>query len=133
MLMNAGLCNFFVGCCMSYKNIVALSPVGTLSTYITSLSRFMVTLSEISMISSTVFALTNFLSSKTCNCPKMLSVCLLCFSSSISSLTRSTGTSSSSVNSLSCSCWGSTLSVNVSFVAVVLLVCGGNWGLSRLR
>ena len=57
MLMNAGLCNFFVGCCMSYKNIVALSPVGTLSTYITSLSRFMVTLSEFSMISSTVFAL----------------------------------------------------------------------------
>ena len=106
MLMNAGLCNFFVGCCMSYKNIVALSPVGTLSTNITSLSRFVVTLSEFSMISSTVFALTNFLSSKTCNCPKMLSVCLLCFSFSISSVTRSTGTSSSSVNSLSCSCWG---------------------------
>ena len=93
----------------------------------------MVTLPEFSMISKTVFALTNFLSSETCNCPKMLSVCLLCFSSSITSLTRSTGTSSSSVNSLSCSCWGSTLSVNVSFVAVVLLVCGGNWGLSRLR
>ena len=72
--MNAGLSIFFVGCCMSYKNNAALSHVGTLSTNITSLSRFMVTLSEISMISSTVFALTNFLSSKTCNCPKMLSV-----------------------------------------------------------
>ena len=80
MLMNAGLCNFFVGCCMSYKKTAALSPVGTLSTYITSLSRFLVTLFEFFMISSTVFALTNFLSSKTCNCRKMpfgLSIVLL--------------------------------------------------------
>ena len=64
MLVNAGLCNFFVGCCMSYENFAVLSLVGTLSTYITSLLRFMVTLSEFSMISSIVFALTNFLSCK---------------------------------------------------------------------
>ena len=73
-LMNAEWCNFFVGCCMSYKNIAALSSVGILSTYITLLSWFMLTLSEFYMISIMVFALTNFLSSKTCTCPKLLSV-----------------------------------------------------------
>ena len=46
MIMNAGLCSFFVVCCMSYKNTAALSPVGTLSIYITSLSWLMVTLSD---------------------------------------------------------------------------------------
>ena len=63
MIMNAGLCSFFVGCCMLYKNTAALSLVGTLSTYVTSLSWFMVTLSKIFMISSMVFALIKFLSS----------------------------------------------------------------------
>ena len=75
MIMNAGFCSFFVGRCMSYKNSAALSTVGTLSTYITSLSWFMVTLSHFFMISSMVFALINFFpSKKTCNWPKILSV-----------------------------------------------------------
>ena len=116
MIMNAGLCNF-VGCCMSYKNSVASSPVGFLSAYITSLLRFMVTLSEFFMISSMVFALINFLSSKTCNCPKIFSVCLSFLFSNISSLSRSTVTSPSSVNSSSCSCWSSAaFSANVSWL-----------------
>ena len=94
----------------------------------------MVTLSDFFMISSMVFALIRFLYSKTRNCPKKLSVWLSFFSSNISYLSCSIFTSSSSVNSSSCSCWGSAaFSVNVSFVAVVLLVWGGNWGLSRLR
>ena len=70
MIMKAGLRSFFVGCCMSYRNTAALSPVGTLSTHITSLSWLMVTLSDFFMISRMVFALINFLSSKTVTVPK---------------------------------------------------------------
>ena len=70
MIMNAGLCKFFVRCCMLYKKTAALSPVGTLSTYITSLSLFMVTLSEFFMNSSMVFALINFCALKPVTVPK---------------------------------------------------------------
>ena len=103
--MKDGLCNFFVDCCISYKNMAAFSHLGTLSTYTTSLSRFMVTLSEFSMISSMIFALTNVLSFNTCNCLKLLLVCLSFFSYNISIFSRSSGTSSSSGYSLSCSYW----------------------------
>ena len=70
MIMNAGLFSFVVGCCMSYKNTAALSPVGTLSTHITSLSWLLVTLSDFLMISSMVFALINIFPLKPVTVPK---------------------------------------------------------------